>query len=58
MILDFGSFTKRGLLADLECPAETWGMVAGTDHGQSRGCKAGEESVEDRETTNLPAVRD
>ena len=44
MILDFGTFTRRGLLADLEHPAEIFG-------GQSRGCKAREESVEDRKTT-------
>ena len=27
MILDFGSFTRRGLLADLEHPVEIWGGV-------------------------------
>ena len=29
MILDFGSLTRRGLLVDLECPAEVWvGQIA------------------------------
>ena len=47
MILDFGSFTRRGLLADLEYPAEMLGG-GGTYHRQSRGCEAGDEMVEDR----------
>jgi len=29
VILDFGSFTRRGLLADLEHPAELWGWRGG-----------------------------
>ena len=55
MILDFGSFTRRGLLVDLERPAEIW---RGTYHRESRGRKTGEEMVEDRKTTDLPAVRE
>ena len=54
MILDFGSFPRRGLLADLEYPAEIWG---GTYLRQSRGSKAGEELAEDRKATDLPEVR-
>ena len=50
MIRDFGSFTRRGMLADLERPAEMWWNL-------SRECGAGEETVEDRKTTNLSAVR-
>ena len=50
MILDFGRFTRRGLLADLQHPAEIWG---GGDISQTErvGGKAGEEMVEDRQTT-------
>ena len=57
MIRDFGSFTRRGLLADLERPAEMWwGQIA---EGESRGGgEAGEETVEDRKTTDQPAVRE
>ena len=46
MIPDFGSFTRRGLLADLERPADT------------AGGETIEETVEDKKTTNLPAVRE
>ena len=57
MIRDFGSFTRRALLADLERPVEMWwGQIAekaGTDLTSS---KAGEETVEDRKTTDQPAV--
>ena len=55
MIRDFSSFTGRGLLADLEHPAEIWaGQIA-----DSRGVgKTREETVEDRKTTDLPAVRE
>ena len=54
MIRDFGSFTRRGLLADLERPAEMWwGQIA-----ESRGGEAGEETVEDRKTTDQPAARE
>ena len=55
MIRDFGSFTRRGLLADLERPAEMWW---GTNRRESRGGKAGEETVEDRKTTDQPAVNE
>ena len=55
VILDFGSLTRRGLLAELERPAEIRG---GTDSRQSRGCEATEEMVEDRKTTDLPVVRE
>ena len=53
MILDFGSFTRGGMLADLECPAE----MCGTDRRQSRVGEAGEAMVEDTNTINLPVVR-
>ena len=46
MICDFGSFTRRRLLADLEGPAEIWEGVTG------------EETVGDRKTTDLSAVRE
>ena len=56
MIRDFGSFTRRGLLADLVHPAEIWwGQIADT---AGVGGKSGEETVEDRKTTNLPVVRE
>ena len=54
MTLDFGSLTRRRLLADLERPAEIWeGHIASRAGGETR-----EEMVEDRKTTNLPAVRE
>ena len=54
MIRDFGSFIRRGLLADLECSAEIWwGQIADR---AGRG-ETGEEMVEDRKTTDLLAVR-
>ena len=52
VILDFGSFTRRGLLADLERRAEMWwGQI--TDRARE-----GEETVVDRKTTDQPAVRE
>ena len=52
MIRDFGSFTRRGLLVDLEHPAEMWwGQI-----GERAGGEAGEETVEDRKTTDQSAV--
>ena len=55
MILDFGSFTRRGLLADLERPVEIWwGQIA----DRAEGDETGEETVEDRKTTDLPVVRE
>ena len=55
MIRDFGSFTRRGLLADLERPTEIWwGQIA----DRAVGGETGEETVEDRKTTDLPAVRE
>ena len=57
MIRDFGSFTRRGLLADLERPAEIW--EGGGDISQTeQGGETGEEMVEERKTTDLPAVRE
>ena len=54
MSSDFGSFTRRGLLADLERPAEMWwGQIAGRAGGET-----GEETVEDRKTTDQSAVRE
>ena len=55
MIRDFGSFTRRGLLADLDRPAEIWW---GTNRRQSGGSETGEEKVEDGKTTDLPTVRE
>ena len=56
MIRDIGSFTRRGLLADLERPAE----ISQTERGGGGGGagETGEEMVEERKTTNLPAVRE
>ena len=52
---DFGSFTRSGLLADHERPAEIWeGHIA----DRARGGQAREDTVEDRKTTDLPAVRE
>ena len=57
MIRDFGSFTRRGLLADLERLAELWwGQIA--EREQGGGGEAGEETVEDRKTTDQPVVRE
>ena len=64
MILDVWSFIRRGLLADLVCPAETWvGRGEGAEQGKIRrvnekkgGCKTRNESGEDSETTNLSAM--
>ena len=54
MILAFGSFTKRGLLADLEHHEDMLrGHIADRVGGETR-----EETVDDRKTTDLPAVRD
>ena len=55
MILDFGSFTRRGFLADLEQPAE---ISAGQSADRTGRGEAREEMVEDRKTTDLPAVRE
>ena len=54
MILDFVSFARRGLLAGLEYPAEIWGEQI----TERAGGKVREEMVEDRKTTDLPAVRE
>ena len=56
MIRDFGSFTRRGLLADLEHPAEMWWGQIAERAGGGGGGEAGEETVEDRKTTDQPAV--
>ena len=54
MIRDFGSFTRRGLLADLERPAEMWwGQIVDIAGGET-----GEETVEERKPTDFPAVRE
>ena len=50
MILDFGSFTLRGLVVDCLHPAETY---RGTKHGKSIVCKTRKEIEEDRETIDL-----
>ena len=51
MIRDFGSFTRRGLLADLDCPAEIWADISQTE----QGAETGEETVEDKDQP--PACR-
>ena len=57
MFRDFGSFTRRGLLADLVHPAEIWGGgISQTEQGWE--CEGREETVEDRKTTDLPVVRE
>ena len=43
MIRDFGSFSRRALLADLEHPAEIWW---GHNHRQSKGGETGEEPLQ------------
>ena len=59
MIRDLGSFTRTGLLADLERPAEIWwGQIADRAGGGGGRGKTGEETVEDRKTTDLPALRE
>ena len=58
MTRDFGSFTRRGLLADLERPAEMWWGTNRRESWGGGGGEAGEETVEDRKTTNLPVVRE
>ena len=56
MIRYFGSFTRRGLLADVEHPEEIWwGHIADR---VGVGGETREETVEDRKTTDLPAVRE
>ena len=55
MIRDFGCFTRRGLLADLERPAEIWGGHIAYRAGED---ETREETVEDRKSTDLPAVRE
>ena len=53
MVLDLGSFTRRGLLVDCVRPADTWGR---TNHGEGRGCKSRKEAEEDRENTDLSVM--
>ena len=60
MILDFGSFTRRGFLVNCVRTVETWeGGGGGTGeegrikHRNSRGCKDRKEAVEDGEATDL-----
>ena len=55
MILDFSSLTRRGLLADLERPAE---ILAGQRADKARGGVAMEETFENGKTTDLLAVRE
>ena len=67
-MLDFSSFTRRGLMVDRvwwtvdvdstrsggPCvPCRKWGRK---QHARSRGCKTRKEVVEDRETTDLSAM--
>ena len=61
MILDLGSFPRKGLIVDRASYAKTLGEGVGVEggtakHGRSRGCKTIKEVVEDRETTNLSPV--
>ena len=59
-LADFGSFTRRGLLADLERPAGIWAEHIADRAGVGGGVRGetGEETVEDRKTTDLSAVRE
>ena len=52
MILDLGSFIIRGLMVDRVHPKETWGDKV--QKGQT--CKTTNETVEDRETTDLSVM--
>ena len=54
MVLDFGSFTRRGLLVDRARSADTseWGRK----QGKSRGNRTRKEGEEDREAIDLLAV--
>ena len=58
MILDFGSFTRRGLMVDHESSTETWRRGMGQDKAwkekRVQDQKAGGERQ--RETTDLPAM--
>ena len=59
MILDFGSFTRSGLLADLEHTVEIWVVTyLRQSKGEGGGGKAREKTVEDRKTTDLPAGKE
>ena len=60
MILNFGSFTRRGLLVDLERPAAIW---EDGDHISDRAGRAGggvrpERRQYKTKTTNLLVVRE
>ena len=47
MVLDLGSFTRRGLLVERVASCRYLG-VEGTKHGEGRGCKTRNEAEEDR----------
>ena len=53
MVLDFGSFTRRGLLVDHVFPADTLGRNKARKEQKVLDQKG---QVEDRETTNLSAM--
>ena len=56
MNLDFWSLTRRGLLADHMCPAETWERQR-QERAEGARQKKREETVEYRELTNLSAMQ-
>ena len=56
MILDLGSFTRRGVMVEHVSPAETWGLGVDTKRGKSKGSKIREEAVENRETADLSVM--
>ena len=58
-MLDFGSFTQRGLMMDHVHHAEAWGVGGGggVETRKSGGCKTRKEEVEERQTTDLSVMR-
>ena len=56
MILDLGSFMRKGFLVDRVCPADTWGRGCGAKHGAGRGFKIRKDAEENGETTDLSAM--
>ena len=53
MILDLGSFTKKGVESRL---CESCRNLGGRKHRKNRVCKTRNEVVEDRETTELSVM--
>ena len=55
MVLDFGSFTTRGLMVDRVCPTDTWEGAWGQST-ERVGCKSRNEAEEDRKNINLSVM--